>query len=214
MKRLYAFRELEKNARLSARGRLLCEMESLYSQWKNVKGFVSEIMNTGIIVDPKDVYVTDDDNVIFLPREIVLDAALQQSCIGMRYLSLPEYRELFLANAKATIRQIRPFPSDVRFVLISVEVFPFENNDNGNAFFACEVAASMLEIYLNHLVVTISNSFRLAIIREHSRISSPSYLDGYLENMGEVFLQDGSFAPIIADREEASYVGQRSTAKG
>ncbi len=201
MKRCFSFRELTKAAQLAARAHLLREMESLFVQWKNVKAFVSTVFNTGIVVSPQDVYVTSDDNVIFLPHEVVMDVALQKSGIGKQYLALPEYYDLFLANAKATIRRVRPFPSDVRFVMISVDVTPFENNDNGAAFFACEVAATMLEIYLNHLVVTISNSFHAAIIKEHARISSPAFLDNYLENQGEIFLKDGSIAPIFADRE-------------
>lgn len=206
MQRLFAFRELDKSAQLAARSHLLSEMESLFSRWKNVKAFTSSVFDTGIVVDPNDVYVTDDHNVIFLPHEIVLDVALQKSGIDKQYLALPEYRELFLANANATIRQVSPLPSDVRFVLISVDITPFENNDNGNALYACEVAATMLEIYLNHLVVTISNTFRSTIIKEHARISSPAFLDGYLQDQGQIFLRDGSLAPDFEDedKEESS----------
>ncbi len=204
MKRLYSFRELDKSAQLTARHHLLREMESLYYRWKKVKAFVSTVSDMGIVVNPKDVYVSDDDNVIFLPHKIVLDAALRKSGIDKQYLALPEYRELFLANAKASIRQISPFPSDIRFILISVDISPFENNDNGDALFACEVAASMLEIYLNHLVITISNSFRATLIKEHSRISSPAFLDEYLEDQGAIFLRDGNLAPAFSDKEEVT----------
>ena len=202
MKRLLSFRELGKKAQLEARNHLLCEIESLFCHWKKVNEFVSDEFDTFIVVSPQDVYVTDDDNVIFLPHEIVMDIALQKSGIGKQYLALPEYRELFLANAKATIRQVSPFPSDVRFVLISVDIIPSENNDNGNALFACEVAASKLETYLNQLVVTISNSFRDTIMKEHAQISSPAFLDSYLEDQGKIFLRDGSLAPIFGDVEK------------
>ncbi len=204
MKRLFSFRELDKSAQLSARKYLLCEMETLFCKWKKVKAFVSNTFDTGIMVNPDDVYVTEDDNVVFLPSEVVMDVALEKSGIDKQYLALAEYKELFLANAKATIRQVSPFPSDVRFVLISIDITPFDNNDNGNAFFACEVAASMLESYLNHLVVTISNSFRSMIVREHSRISSPAFLDNYLDKQGEIFARDGSIAPIFVNKEEPS----------
>ena len=195
MKRLFSFRELDKLAQLTARKNLLCEMESLFYHWKSVKAFIfNNAFDTGVVIHPEDVYVTDDDNVIFLPSEIVIDVALQKSGIEKQYLALPEYRELFLANTKTRIRQVGLFPSDVRFVLISVNVTPFENNDDGNAFFACEMAASLLEVYLNCLVGTISNSFRSMIVKEHSRISSPVFLDGYLEKQGKVFLRDGSLS--------------------
>ncbi len=199
MKRLFTFRELDKTAQLSARSHLLIEMESIFCRWKKVKAFISDAFDTGFVVNPQDVYVTDDNNVIFLPNEVVLDVALQKSGIDKQFLSLPEHRELFLSNAKATIRQLRPFPTDVRFVLIAIDITPFENNDNGDALFACETAATMLEIYLNHLVATISNSFRATILKEHSLISSPAFLDGYLEEQGAIFLQDGSIAPDFQD---------------
>lgn len=205
MKRLFSFRELEKSAQLTARKHLLCEMESLFCHWKNVKAFVSDTFHAGVAVRPQDVYVTEDDTVIFLPHEIDMEVALQQSGIGRQYLMMPEQRELFLANAKASIRQVCPLPFDVRFVLISIAIPPFENNDNRKAFFACEVAASLLEVYLNELVVTISNSFRAMIIQEHARISSPAFLDGYLENQGEVFLQDGRLSPLFEEKESASW---------
>lgn len=203
MKRLFSFRELEKPAQLAARKKLLCEMESLFYKWKNVKAFAyNNTFDTGIIVRPEDVYVTEDDNVILLPHKIVLDVALRQSGIDKQCLTSPEYRELFLVNANAKIRQVSSFPFDVRFVLISIEITPFENNDNGKAFFACEVASSLLEVYLNRLVVTISNSFRAKILKEHARISSPAFLDEYLEQQGEVFFRDGSFSPLFNDTEE------------
>lgn len=203
MKRLFSFRELGKPAQLEARKNLLREMESLFSHWKRVKGFVTSSFDLGIVVSPEDVYVTDDDNVIFLPREIVLDVALDKSGVGDQYLGLPEYCELFLANAKPNIRRVCPFPADARFVLISVDVAPFDNNDNGCAFFVCEVAASVLETYLNHLVVTISNSFRAAIVKEHARISSPAYLDRCLQEQGEVFEENGKLAPIFEKEDGA-----------
>ena len=202
MKRLFSFQELDKPAQIAARNHLLNEMETLYCRWKNVKAFIASASDTGVLVSPEDVYVSDDDNVIFLPHEVDIDVALQKSGVDKVYLSLPEYRELFLCNTKATIRQVSPFPSDVRFVLISVDVTPFENNDNGHAFLICEAAAAMLEIYLNHLVTTISNSFRATIIKEHSRISSPAFLDKYLADQGAIFLKDGSIAPFYEDEAE------------
>ena len=201
MKQFYSFCELGKAAKITARNNLLCEMESLFCHWKKVKSFISDAFNTGIAVRPEDVYVTDDDNVIFLPHQVVMDVALKKSGVDKQCLVFPEHRELFLSNAKANIRQVSPFPSDVRFVIISIAVNPFENNDNGHALFQCEMAASLLEIYLNNLVATISNSFRMAILKEHSRISSPVFLDNYLDNQGEVFLSDGSIAPMFQDKE-------------
>ncbi|MGP1585764.1 MAG: hypothetical protein ACTTH3_04515 [Schwartzia sp. (in: firmicutes)] len=205
MRRLFSFREMEKSAQLRARKQLLRDMESIFCHWKNVKSFVFDTFHAGVVIRPQDVYVTEDDTVIFLPHEIDMEVALQQSGIGRQYLMMPENRELFLANAKVSIRQVCPLPFDVRFVLISVAVPSFENNDNGKAFFACKIAASLLEVYLNDLVVTISNSFRAMIIQEHARISSPAFLDGYLENQGEVFLQDGRLSPLFEEEEAASW---------
>lgn len=205
IKRLFSFHELEKSAQLTARKQLLREMESLFCHWKNVKAFAYHTFDTGVVVRPKDVYVTEDDTVIFLPHMIDIDVALQQSGIGRQYLMLPEQRELFLGNVKVSIRQVCPLPFDVRFVLISVAIHSFENNDNGKALFVCKVAASLLEVYLNDLVVTISNAFRAMIIQEHARISSPAVLDGYLEKQGAVFLQDGRLSPLFAAKEDASW---------
>lgn len=201
MMRLFSFSELKKTAQDIARTQLLAEIAKLPWYRQRVKAFVTSIADTGIIIDPKEVYVTPEYNVSFSVKEVTLGIVLHRSGIRKKYLTAPGYYDLFCANTKVDIKRIRPFSSDLRMISISVSVALFDNNDNGRALFVCETAASLLEPYLNHLLVTISDSFRNFLIEEYAYISSPAFLDAYLNEQGMIFLESGNFDPVQREGE-------------
>ena len=202
MVRVFFFSELEDSAKQVARERLHDNLERLPWQAAAIRNTLPDIAESGILIDEQDVCVAPDGYVSFTAKEVTLDIVLARSGVGKKYLGHPGYYDLFCVNCQALVKRVRPFSDVTRMISVSVEFAPFENNDGGKAFLACEIAAGLLEQYLKHLVATISDSLRRTVEEERARIFSPSFLDAYLEGQGKVFGKTGDrILPMNAAEE-------------
>ena len=195
-----AFRELPDAAKEAARRSLLCEIEENFRHEKMIAQFVSDAKTAGISVIPESVRLTRESGS-FSVSGIDLPVVLERSGIGRRFLSAPGDFELFCAYATAEICQTLTDSADARRFSVSVAVDQFDNNDNGRAFAACDIAAGFLERYLRNLTTSLSVRLHELFEREREHMTSRSFLDEILEAMGPVFLENGDWEkPDEAER--------------
>lgn len=187
-----AFGELTDEAKEAARNRLLCALERCpWHQCASMQ-FISDAQEAGVMVSPRSIRFTKD-GASFSAHRIDLPVVLERSGIGKQYLAVPGDYDLFCATATAEIRQIYPDSADARLLSVRVELEPFDNNDGGRAFSACNLAAGFLERYLKNLAVTLSFHLHGLLSAEHRRLESRSCLDSILEMMGKAFGKDGTW---------------------
>ena len=189
-----AFSELSETAKEAARNMLFYE--------KMIAQFISDAKAAGVSIIPESIRFTTE-SASFSASGIDLPVVLNRSGIGNRYLSAPGDYALFCAYATAKICQIYEDSADARLLSVSVTIDPFDNNDDGRAFAACDIAAGFLERYLKNLAISLSVRLHELFEMEREQMISCSFWDEILESKGPVFFENGNWVvPISVESDQ------------